>query len=154
MWAMIMKEFRQVRRDRRTLAMMIVLPVLLLVVLGYAASFDVKSITVVAAGPQAAVPACCGRRAAGGAGRSRRSTSRRSARARAGPGRRTSFVTARPRWPSSPAGARPMVLVDGSQLFSAGPRWPRWPARAQGSGGTQGPGCPGGRAATGTCRPR
>ena len=52
MWAMIVKEFRQVRRDRRTLAMMIVLPVLLLVVLGYAASFDVKTITVAAAGPQ------------------------------------------------------------------------------------------------------
>ena len=54
MWAMIVKEFRQVRRDRRTLAMMIVLPVLLLVVLGYAASFDVKTITVAAAGPAAA----------------------------------------------------------------------------------------------------
>ncbi len=54
MWAMIVKEFRQLRRDRRTLAMMIVLPVLLLVVLGYAASFDVKSISVAAAGPQAA----------------------------------------------------------------------------------------------------
>jgi ABC-2 type transport system permease protein len=51
---MIVKEFRQLRRDRRTLAMMIVLPVLLLVVLGYAASFDVKSISVAAAGPQAA----------------------------------------------------------------------------------------------------
>ena len=32
MWAMIVKEFRQLRRDRRTLAMMIVLPVVLLVV--------------------------------------------------------------------------------------------------------------------------
>jgi ABC-2 type transport system permease protein len=52
MWAMIVKEFRQVVRDRRTLAMMIVLPVLLLVVLGYAASFDVKTITVAVAGPQ------------------------------------------------------------------------------------------------------
>jgi len=52
MWAMIVKEFRQIRRDRRTLAMMIVLPVLLLVVLGYAASFDVKTITVAAAGPR------------------------------------------------------------------------------------------------------
>ena len=31
MWAMAMKEFRQMRRDRRTLAMMILLPVLLLV---------------------------------------------------------------------------------------------------------------------------
>jgi ABC-2 type transport system permease protein len=55
MWAMIVKEFRQVQRDRRTLAMMIVLPVLLLVVLGYAASFDVKTITVAVAGPQAVV---------------------------------------------------------------------------------------------------
>ncbi len=53
MWAMIVKEFRQIRRDRRTLAMMIVLPVLLLVVLGYAASFDVKSISVAVAGPDA-----------------------------------------------------------------------------------------------------
>jgi ABC-2 type transport system permease protein len=52
---MIVKEFRQVRRDHRTLAMMIVLPVLLLVVLGYAASFDVKSIPVVVAGPQASI---------------------------------------------------------------------------------------------------
>ena len=55
MWAMIVKEFRQLRRDRRTLAMMIALPVLLLVVLGYAASFDVKSVTVAVAGPQAAL---------------------------------------------------------------------------------------------------
>ena len=52
MWAMIIKEFRQLRRDRRTLAMMIVMPVLLLVVLGYAASFDVTTITVAVAGPQ------------------------------------------------------------------------------------------------------
>ena len=37
MRAMIVKEFRQLRRDRRTLAMMIVMPVLLLVILGYAA---------------------------------------------------------------------------------------------------------------------
>ena len=54
MWAMIVKEFRQLRRDRRTLAMMIVLPVVLLVVFGYAASFDVSAIPAVVAGPQAA----------------------------------------------------------------------------------------------------
>ena len=42
MWAMIVKEFRQLRRDRRTLAMMIVMPVILLIVFGYAASFDVS----------------------------------------------------------------------------------------------------------------
>lgn len=46
MWAMIIKEVRQVRRDRRTLAMMIVMPVLLLVIFGYAASFDVSEIEV------------------------------------------------------------------------------------------------------------
>ncbi len=51
MRAMIVKEFRQLRRDRRTLAMMIVMPVLLLVVLGYAASFDVSVIPAVVAGP-------------------------------------------------------------------------------------------------------
>ncbi len=50
MWAMIVKEFRQLRRDRRTLAMMIAMPVILLVVLGYAASFDVTSIPVAVAG--------------------------------------------------------------------------------------------------------
>ena len=55
MWAMIVKEFRQLRRDRRTLAMMIAMPVILLVVLGYAASFDVTSIPVVVAGPESAV---------------------------------------------------------------------------------------------------
>jgi ABC-2 type transport system permease protein len=54
MWAMIVKEFRQMRRDRRTLAMMIIMPVLLLVVLGYAARFYPSSIPVVVAGPDAA----------------------------------------------------------------------------------------------------
>jgi ABC-2 type transport system permease protein len=53
MWAMIVKEFRQLRRDRRTLAMMIVMPVILLIVFGYAASFDVSAIPTAVAGPQA-----------------------------------------------------------------------------------------------------
>ncbi len=53
MWAMIVKEFRQLRRDRRTLAMLIVLPILLLIVFGYAASFDVKRISATVVGPQA-----------------------------------------------------------------------------------------------------
>src|SRR5258708_25195146 len=57
MWAMIVKEFRQLRRDRRTLAMMIAMPVILLVVLGYAASFDVTSIPVAISGPGAALVA-------------------------------------------------------------------------------------------------
>jgi ABC-2 type transport system permease protein len=53
MWAMAMKEFRQMRRDRRTLAMMILLPVVLLVVFGYAASFDVDRVETVVVGPRA-----------------------------------------------------------------------------------------------------
>ena len=55
MRAMIVKEFRQLRRDRRTLAMMIVMPVLLLVILGYAASFDVSAVPTAVAGPGAGV---------------------------------------------------------------------------------------------------
>jgi len=50
---MIVKEFLQLRRDRRTLAMMIVLPLLLLVVFGYAASFDVSKIGALVVGPDA-----------------------------------------------------------------------------------------------------
>jgi ABC-2 type transport system permease protein len=57
MWAMIVKEFRQLRRDRRTLAMMIVLPVLMLVIFGYAANFNVTAIPTVVVGPQAAAVA-------------------------------------------------------------------------------------------------
>jgi ABC-2 type transport system permease protein len=53
MWAMIVKEFRQLRRDHRTLAMMVVLPVLLLVVFGYAARFDVDEIPTTVVGPAA-----------------------------------------------------------------------------------------------------
>ncbi len=111
MWAMIVKEFRQVRRDRRTLAMMIVLPVLLLVVLGYAASFDVKTITVVASGPQASVAAANlaspfdVQRIASGQGRAWAQDQLRDGKAE------MAVVTG--------AGARPLVLIDGSQLFSA-----------------------------------
>ncbi len=50
MRAMIVKEFRQMRRDKRTLAMMIIMPVLLLVVFGYAANFDVKTFPAVVSG--------------------------------------------------------------------------------------------------------
>jgi ABC-2 type transport system permease protein len=54
MLAMVAKEFRQMRRDRRTLAMMIVMPVVLLLVFGYAASFDVTSIRTGVFGPLSA----------------------------------------------------------------------------------------------------
>ncbi len=54
MWAMIVKEFRQMRRDRRTLAMMIALPVVMLIIFGYADRFSVSKIPTVVEGPQAA----------------------------------------------------------------------------------------------------
>jgi ABC-type multidrug transport system ATPase subunit len=53
MWAMVVKESRQLRRDRRTLLLMIVMPVVLLIVFGYAASFEVSSIPTRVVGPQA-----------------------------------------------------------------------------------------------------
>jgi ABC-2 type transport system permease protein len=110
MWAMIVKEFRQIRRDRRTLAMMIVLPVLLLVVLGYAASFDVKTITVAAAGPQAAAAQqLLGApfkvvETATGQGRTWATDQLRDGKAD------VALVT---------GAARPQIYVDGSQLFAA-----------------------------------
>jgi ABC-2 type transport system permease protein len=110
MWAMIVKEFRQLRRDRRTLAMMIVMPVILLVVFGYAASFDVKTIPTVAAGPQAAA-------VAGALGRPFDVVSTEPAQGRAWAqqqlrdGHAAVAVVA--------GSARPDVLIDGSQLFTA-----------------------------------
>jgi ABC-2 type transport system permease protein len=53
MWAMVVKEFRELRRDRRTLALMIVVPIVLLVVFGYAARFDVDEVPTVIVGPRA-----------------------------------------------------------------------------------------------------
>ncbi len=50
---MILKEFRELRRDRRTLGMLVVMPILLLVVFGYAANFTVTSIRTAVVGPQA-----------------------------------------------------------------------------------------------------
>jgi ABC-2 type transport system permease protein len=51
--AMIVKEFRELRRDRRTLAMLVVMPLLLLVIFGYAANFYVSSVTAAVVGSQA-----------------------------------------------------------------------------------------------------
>ena len=50
---MILKEFRELRRDRRTLAMLIVMPILLLIIFGYAANFFVDSVETAVLGPQA-----------------------------------------------------------------------------------------------------
>lgn len=53
MWAMVVKEFRQMRRDRRALALTVAVPMLMLVVFGYAASFDVAEVATRVHGPGA-----------------------------------------------------------------------------------------------------
>ncbi|HTR71327.1 MAG TPA: ABC transporter permease [Mycobacteriales bacterium] len=53
MRAMIVKEFRELIRDRRTVAMLVALPLLLLVIFGYAANFYVDSVDTAVVGPQA-----------------------------------------------------------------------------------------------------
>lgn len=53
MRAMIIKEFRELRRDRRTMAMLIVLPILLLIIFGYAANFNVDTLDTAVVGPGA-----------------------------------------------------------------------------------------------------
>ncbi|WP_061963002.1 ABC transporter permease [Demequina aurantiaca] len=51
MKAMILKEFRELRRDKRTMAMLIALPILLLVIFGYAANFTIDDISTRVVGP-------------------------------------------------------------------------------------------------------
>jgi ABC-2 type transport system permease protein len=132
MWAMIVKEFRQMRRDRRTLAMMIVLPVLLLVVFGYAASFDVSAIPTVVAGPLAAKvspPAqfhVLARNKAEGVAWAQ--TQLRNGKAA------VAVVT---------TAGKPVVLIDGSQLFVAHAALAALGGTAPGSGGKTA--TPGGR---------
>lgn len=53
MRAMILKEFRELRRDRRTVAMLVVLPLLLLTIFGFAANFTVDHLTTLVVGPGA-----------------------------------------------------------------------------------------------------
>jgi ABC-2 type transport system permease protein len=53
MRAMILKELLELRRDRRSMALLVVLPLLLLVVFGYAANFNVTSVPTHVVGPRA-----------------------------------------------------------------------------------------------------
>jgi ABC transporter DrrB family efflux protein len=108
MWAMVAKEFRQLRRDRRTVAMMIVLPVVLLVVFGFAASFNVSSIPTVVTGPGAG-QAAAELRAPFHVTEVDAAAGPSLARARLQDGRAIAAVVT--------GGARTQVLLDGSQLF-------------------------------------
>src|SRR5690606_20585529 len=51
--AMILKEFRELRRDHRTVAMLVAMPILLLVIFGYAANFTIDEIPTRLIGPGA-----------------------------------------------------------------------------------------------------
>lgn len=53
MRAIVLKEFQELRRDRRTLALLIVMPLLLLIIFGYAANFTVDRLTVAVYGSNA-----------------------------------------------------------------------------------------------------
>lgn len=53
MRALVVKEFQELARDRRTLAMLLLLPLLLLVIFGYAANFSVSKVTVTVIGAEA-----------------------------------------------------------------------------------------------------
>lgn len=53
MRAVFLKEFQELRRDRLTLAMLIVMPLLLLVIFGYAANLTVDTLRVTVSGSQA-----------------------------------------------------------------------------------------------------
>ncbi|HEX6287248.1 MAG TPA: ABC transporter permease, partial [Acidimicrobiia bacterium] len=107
---MILKEFRQVGRDRRTLAMLIVMPVVLLLVFGYAASFDVEEIPTIVVGENAelaadALPEILVVEESDAA------ATREEAIAGLVAGRAHVAVVA--------DGSDPVVLIDGSELFMA-----------------------------------
>ena len=110
MWAIVLKEFRQMRRDRRTLAMMILLPLVLLIVFGYAASFDVTSVRTVVVGPGAAAvaPKLPGQLAVVSV---RPDATRDDAISDLRRGNATVAVVTAP-------GHQPALLVDGSELFA------------------------------------
>ncbi len=118
MRAMIIKEFRQLRRDRRTLAMMIVMPILLLVILGYAASFDVSDIPTVVAGPGADVAATALPKSFQVAG-TYTATAAQTGAATAWARDELRDGHAAVAIVTASAGGGPLILIDGSQLFTA-----------------------------------
>jgi ABC-2 type transport system permease protein len=112
MWAIALKEFRQLRRDRRTVAMLFLLPFLFLVVFGYAASFDVKEVPTLVVGPGAAVAATAlpaelrvvATRPGDGAAQGRDALRR---------GEAVAVIVTPPR-----VGGAPVLYLDGTELFA------------------------------------
>ena len=110
MWAITVKEFRQLRRDHRMLALIVAMPLVMLIVFGYAASFDVTEVRTVVVGPDAVA-------AAAQAPRVLRVDSIRpdQGRAEAVEALRNGEAVAA----IVTGGPRPVALLDGSSLFSA-----------------------------------
>ncbi len=111
MLAMILKEFRELRRDRRSMAMLIALPLLFLIVFGYAANFTVTSIRTDVVGPDAQVVAARLHapfevRSVDAAG-----TATRATQTLTDNGASVVIVTT--------TGAAPVAEIDGSDLFTA-----------------------------------
>jgi ABC-2 type transport system permease protein len=109
-WAMITKEFRELRRDRRTMAMMILLPVVLLVVFGYAANFKVGDIPIVVVGPGASQAAGTLREPTFHVTEVDPAAGESTAQARLQDGKAVVAVVT--------GGSSPLILMDGTQLFS------------------------------------
>jgi ABC-2 type transport system permease protein len=107
---MIAKEFRELRRDRRTVAMLIVLPVVLLVVFGYAANFKVSAIPTVVTGPNATQAAALLHEPTFHVTEVDPAAGESVARARLQDGKAVVAVVT--------GGSSPLVLMDGSQPFS------------------------------------
>jgi ABC-2 type transport system permease protein len=107
---MIAKEFRELRRDRRTVAMMIALPVVLLVVFGYAANFRVHDIPTVVVGPGASQAASLLRGPTFHVTEVDTAAGESAAEARLRNGQAAVAVVT--------GGRTPLVLMDGTQLFS------------------------------------
>jgi ABC-2 type transport system permease protein len=108
--AMVFKEFRELRRDRRTMAMMIVLPVVLLVVFGYAANFKVHDIPTIVVGPQARQAAAALHAPTFRVTQVNAAAGESAAQAKLRDGQAVVAVV-------TGAGG-PLVLMDGTQLFS------------------------------------
>ena len=114
LWALVRKEFIELRRDRRTLAMIVAIPLLWLLVFGYAASFDVKHVRIELAGQDSpAVRAALHRAGTEFDVRRQVATDETAARADLRAGRETAAVLV------GPGGAPQAVLVDGSNLLVA-----------------------------------
>ncbi|MDP8971237.1 MAG: ABC transporter permease [Actinomycetota bacterium] len=111
MRAMTVKEFRQLQRDHRTLALLLFQPLLLLVIFGYAASFDVDDVPTAVYGQAAEqvasqLPDALAVRTVSPSG------GRDDAQEELRGGQVVVAVLAPPDGP-------PQVLIDGSELFAA-----------------------------------